>query len=1069
MKSLQLKLLVIFLIVFSCTLFFNVEPTKAIYKEVKGTTISMSVLNPAVNYVATVEGIGSYETLVEAFAAVPKTGVKTKVTLLQNVTYADASDYVTVLNNQYVDFDLNGHTVTGSNDAPLFTINNGGKMEVGGSTNGGSINATGSKMAILVNGSGNNNEGTLYIKDGVTINSTGSAPAIGNKGNAYMTGGSITCSSKQAAVNTGTANDQNISTAEFIMTGGRITTSNAEKNQAIYNNGGSRVEISGDAYLYSQSSSASYLRATVHNNNGTLLITGGTIVSKNYAAVITGTGSTTIGTDDGTIDTTNPVLRGKTYGLQGTTAYIYDGIFESETNTRAIDVTNITKPNINFYDTTVTEGNNTYYATYLYNASFTVTFYKHSGDQTPYATETVANGGTVGANMPSNPTDNNYIFEGWEYDNGTSLIPFSSSTTIYGDIDVIGSWTPNIRLATIPSTFKVGVGADKTIPVSGPSGMESYTFSSADATIATVNSTTGLVHGVATGIVNITVLGSRSNIPRTVQVTVGALTHDVHFYDDDGETELYQPVTVADGGTVGGDMPSNPTLAGYVFDGWIYNNGNSLTPFSSSTEIHDDIDAIAVWKEPISSATISSSITIRLGNTETITFEPTGTKAVENFTLVSSDLNTVSVNGHTISGEALGSATITITGSTSGASRTITVNVTDKYSVVFKNDDNTILETILVSNGVSIDNTSGATLPTDPTKSGYIFDDWYIFDGTDVTTTRLDTSVAVTSDLIYKPRWAGANDVAANGTTYYTTYKAALDAVPLTGVQTEIRLLQDAATSGFSSTSNRGKILPDQNVLLNGKNHTLTCSGGNTIWNAGVMTLKNVTVTCGTAKTAPIDNGNVLTIIDSTITMTLSGGDGRAAVYNGYYSETGRPTTYGSVTIMGNSLLTTEAKDRSAVQNAQAGTAIDIQGGEIKQLASNATKYAVEVISGTTGSISGGTITAANNVAVSNNGGTLTITGGTITAENNNGVYNTGTLTIGTQNSTYDVTNPIIQGETYGVSSTVNYSLYDGIIKGKNNNRAVNDFTKITGTEDGYVQTPGTEGDYYTLYYSPSN
>ena len=47
MKNIRLKLLMTILVMFSCTLFFNIEKTKAVYKETKTTTISLTVINPS--------------------------------------------------------------------------------------------------------------------------------------------------------------------------------------------------------------------------------------------------------------------------------------------------------------------------------------------------------------------------------------------------------------------------------------------------------------------------------------------------------------------------------------------------------------------------------------------------------------------------------------------------------------------------------------------------------------------------------------------------------------------------------------------------------------------------------------------------------------------------------------------------------------------------------------------------------------------------------------------------------------------------------------------------------------
>ena len=107
----------------------------------------------------------------------------------------------------------------------------------------------------------------------------------------------------------------------------------------------------------------------------------------------------------------------------------------------------------------------------------------------------------------------------------------------------------------------------------------------------------------------------------------------------------------------------------------------------------------------------------------------------------------------------------------------------------------------------------------------------------------------------------------------------------------------------------------------------------------------------------------------------------------------------------------------------------------------------------------------ANDIA----GASITITGGTVTSVGNaiQAIANT-TLIIGTQNNSYDTTSPVIKGDKYGINSETDYSIYDGIIKGKGetgNQYAVNDYTKITGTESGYERVTGTDEEYNTLYY----
>ena len=701
------------------------------------STLTLYAKWTAANYVATVEGAGSFETLKDAFENVPTTGVKTKVTLLKNISITSDSDCTAILGTQNVDFDLGGYTITSTNAVTdnVIYVNKGGTLEI----SNGTITNAGSKSVIYVDGSGNN-KGTLYIKDGTNglhLSMSGNYSTISNKGDTYMSSGEITSSNQPAAVNTGTDGSTNNSSATFIMTGGRITTSGAAKNQAIYNNGGARVEISGDSYLYSQSSST--LRATVTNNNGTVIITGGTIVSKNYSAVSTATGSVTIGSDNSVIDITSPVLRGKTYGLEGTNASIYDGIFESLNNTRAINVTNITKPSVNWCDTTVDVSGTTYYATYLLQPSFMVNFYPQNGDST--ITLTIDNGSTIGSDMPIDPTKTDYYFDGW-YD-GNNLI--TSSTTVTSVINAYAKWVQSVNNATITSNpMSIEVGSNETIMFT-ETDIESVTYSSSNDNIATVSSS-GVVTGVDVGQVTITMTGSKSTDTKTVTVNVVPATHTVTFYDSDGTTVL-DTRTVADESSLGVNM-YNPTDTNYVLEKWTIKNTPNL--FTSSTTITGDVDVVATWDEKVTYATLNTnSLQLYIGETGQITLtETVQGDTVEPCTYSSGNDNYATVNQNgLVTAIGAGSTDITITGSLSGLTRTVSVTVNAKHIVSFykfASDANPIETRLVADNG-----TVGANMPSNPTDSDYVFKEWIIKN----TPNQFTSSTTITGDVDVVATW----------------------------------------------------------------------------------------------------------------------------------------------------------------------------------------------------------------------------------------------------------------------------------------------------------------------------
>lgn len=190
----------------------------------------------------------------------------------------------------------------------------------------------------------------LDIGDNV-LNNNGVNNVIKNNGTLKINNGTIISNTTQGAIN----NNKN---ATLIMTGGSIYTSGTR--QAIYNDGGN-LQISGTAYL----SSTTTQRATVQNlNNGSILITGGTIVSPNFNA-IENTAKLTIGIKDGNINSTSPVIIGKNYGINTTSTFkFYDGIIKGIQKTINGTVNEI-EDNSTQIDSTETIDGYLYKTTYL--------------------------------------------------------------------------------------------------------------------------------------------------------------------------------------------------------------------------------------------------------------------------------------------------------------------------------------------------------------------------------------------------------------------------------------------------------------------------------------------------------------------------------------------------------------------------------------------------------------------------------------------------------------------------------------------------------------------------------
>lgn len=166
---------------------------------------------------------------------------------------------------------------------------------------------------------GNGKNVVLDFKNYI-ISNKGNAAVIENNGNLKIINGKFTSNTATAIIN-------NNSSGVLTITGGEFTATGTK--QAIYNKGGI-LTISGNPYF----SSTSSIRATIHNlDNGKLTLIGGTIISTNHSAIVNDSGIMVIGTKDGVISNTKPMLQGKTYGISSSVDYsLYDGILKGQTS-----------------------------------------------------------------------------------------------------------------------------------------------------------------------------------------------------------------------------------------------------------------------------------------------------------------------------------------------------------------------------------------------------------------------------------------------------------------------------------------------------------------------------------------------------------------------------------------------------------------------------------------------------------------------------------------------------------------------------------------------------------------
>lgn len=206
--------------------------------------------------------------------------------------------------------------------------------------------------------------------------------------------------------------------------------------------------------------------------------------------------------------------------------------------------------------------------------------------------------------------------------------------------------------------------------------------------------------------------------------------HTITFDADGGTPATTTYLIVHDDAL--GELPA-VTKSGWLFDGWYTAPGSSGTEVTSTTKPSTTATYYAHWYKSVNDAQITNtSVALSVSDTETITI--TNASDIEPYTLVSSDTNVATVDSSgVITAVANGLATITMTGTKTGDTRTITVTVGNTISVDFDSQGGTpatYQESVAIGGSFS-------SLP-EPTRGGYTFEGWYT--GTGGTGTELTTS-----------------------------------------------------------------------------------------------------------------------------------------------------------------------------------------------------------------------------------------------------------------------------------------------------------------------------------------
>jgi uncharacterized repeat protein (TIGR02543 family) len=214
----------------------------------------------------------------------------------------------------------------------------------------------------------------------------------------------------------------------------------------------------------------------------------------------------------------------------------------------------------------------------------------------------------------------------------------------------------------------------------------------------------------------------------TVNITVYAKwsTAPIYTVTFDGQGATVQPnpanMTVTSPATTVGTLPTAPGKTGYFFSGWYTAINGGGTEFTASTVVTTNITVYAKW------TTVPTYIVTFDGQGATVQADPANITVTSPATTVGTLPIAPAKTGYIFGGWY---TAINGGGTAFTASTVVTTNITVyakwnnyTYTVTF-DDQSATVPPNPTSKTVASPATTVATLPTAPTKTGYIFGGWY--------------------------------------------------------------------------------------------------------------------------------------------------------------------------------------------------------------------------------------------------------------------------------------------------------------------------------------------------------
>ena len=346
----------------------------------------------------------------------------------------------------------------------------------------------------------------------------------------------------------------------------------------------------------------------------------------------------------------------------------------------------------------------TLYGKWKANPSFTVRFNSYDGDTpaNPAEIAVVSPAYSVGA-LPDPPTKAGYYLAGWgdkQYTYAEFLADIPNGPTDYPRWDEVIK-SDYISQDDLINTQKRGYFVELT----------------ADTYLPIVR------------------MGSWFNAPETTNyrdvIDVFAVWAESHTYvvtfDNQGATVNCSPLTkeVTTPAKNVDALPSNPSRDGYLFAGWFTQPNGQGSQFTTSTLVGDDITVYANWEE-------IHTYTVTFDNQgATVNCSPLTKEVTTPATMVDALPSNPSKDGYVFGGwytQPNGQGSKFTVTTPVAADITVYAYWNEIFTVTFDNQGATV-NCSPTSKDVVPPATKLSSLPTNPSKTGYIFDGWYTLPG----------------------------------------------------------------------------------------------------------------------------------------------------------------------------------------------------------------------------------------------------------------------------------------------------------------------------------------------------